>query len=756
MKKKGLRIFKIKFCLVFLVGLLSLIGTSNLCFSETNVALGKPYTVSPNPNYRFSAPASDRTSLTDGKYSVRPQRFWTQQTTVGWQKSGPVEILIDLGNIFLIKSIVLSTARRKEADVYYPKHIAAFIGHDKNHLRYVGDISKHTDNVPGTYETKRFTLGGIRTKGRYVFLRIYPEGPYIFCDEIEVLEGTQDDGTMGTLTITEAQSIAEQMRRTAIHKELIKTHIHDLKSQIAVRPELRVRLEAAVRQVETADEQSSAMQTLETEILAVRRLILSTQFQDKTFLFDQVSPWTTLTPTRLVSTLLERHPSLTIPIKGYDQAAFVVTNLTSNSHQYTIKLTGGDSNIARVSLYQVPFVESAAIEYVADPIVPLSGTLVLRPGESRMLFLSCLGLKKGLWRGSLEISDGNTVTSIPINSRIVDVVLPDNFSLNSVNWAYLSFNLIRNRTAEAIQDLYTHHTNVVVVPPAYLPLIHNTTSSSFSDLRRYLSLHKGFTKVLLFLNFRSEDRLTSKGKYPFMDDSWKEEFKKWYRGALAAATSAGFSQDQIYLYPFDEMVKKEVDLFIAFARWVRRDIPSARLYATVGRENSEMALPHLDIAQINNKDSVLKKFTSNKAELWLYSGGRPAKSLSPYSFYRLMSWQAFLQGYKGVGFWAYADSGWGDKPGTAWDDFDGRYPDYSVIYEGQNNSIISSRRWEAWRMGIEDYELLSMYAKTKGQKAAYALANDVLKNPHVVTKADEVRRQILFELSGADNPPSIK
>ena len=107
----------------------------------------------------------------------------------------------------------------------------------------------------------------------------------------------------------------------------------------------------------------------------------------------------------------------------------------------------------------------------------------------------------------------------------------------------------------------------------------------------------------------------------------------------------------------------------------------------------------------------------------------------------MLSWKAFLRGYTGVGFWAYADIG--DKDTTAWKELE---RDFAVIYDGPDNSIISSRRWEAWRMGIEDYELLTMYAKAKGVPAAKALAKQVLDQPGDVTLADTVRRQILADL----------
>ena len=56
-------------------------------------------------------------------------------------------------------------------------------------------------------------------------------------------------------------------------------------------------------------------------------------------------------------------------------------------------------------------------------------------------------------------------------------------------------------------------------------------------------------------------------------------------------------------------------------------------------------------------------------------------------------------------------------------------------------------RWEARRMGIEDYELIAMYAKAKEDADAKALAKSVLDYPQDTAKADVVRRKILLELS---------
>ncbi len=41
-----------------------------------------------------------------------------------------------------------------------------------------------------------------------------------------------------------------------------------------------------------------------------------------------------------------------------------------------------------------------------------------------------------------------------------------------------------------------------------------------------------------------------------------------------------------------------------------------------------------------------------------------------------------------------------------WDDYAGT-PTYSVVYDGPDG-VISSKRWEAYRAGVEDYEICKM------------------------------------------------
>lgn len=73
-----------------------------------NLALGKRYTLDPNPNYRLCTDSQDKVQLTDGIFTEG--YFWTQMTTVGWSNAQPVKITIDLETVQPIRGISFNTA----------------------------------------------------------------------------------------------------------------------------------------------------------------------------------------------------------------------------------------------------------------------------------------------------------------------------------------------------------------------------------------------------------------------------------------------------------------------------------------------------------------------------------------------------------------------------------------------------------------------------------------------------------------------
>ena len=732
--------------LIIFYSLVSLVHSSQ---SGKNIALGRPYSVVPLPNYPLSAPSTDRKTLTDGIYTTG--YFWTQKSTVGWQKSRRVEITIDLEKIATIGTISFNTARSESAGVFFPSHIAAFVGPDLQHLSYVGDVASSVDNQPGTYRAKRFLLEDIETKGRYVLLEIVPaKNGNVFCDEIEVYEGSWAKAVIGSLKVESARDLAEKMRRLDIEKELLNRLAKQSGAADGTGPikiERQSEMEQRIASLSSIDDAYS----IESDILAHHGRELRVHFPQQQTLIQPVNPWSPISPISPAVETGSNVLSLVMSCGGYSHAAFSITNLVNETRQVFVTLGEKPAGGPQFSLAQIPFVKSASFEYVADPLLPLQGVVTLRPGESRLIFLTAQGVTAGTWHTSVKIDGAGNKSVLPVECYVANVSMPKKYALNSVNWGYLTFKTISSRRKQAVKDLFDHHTNVIVVPPSYLPGANQLKKSQPDDfvrLESYLKLHKGAEKILLCSGFGGLGT-SSIDRKSFRDRQWQERFKNWYTRIVRIADTVGFAEGQLYLYPYDEMLGKQVDDFVELASWARTAIPTIKFYATLGSLESERALPFLQIAQVPNDENMLNKFDSASAELWLYDTKGPAKSLSPYAYYRLMAWKAFLLGYTGVGFWAYADAGWGDNPGTAWDDFDGEQADFAVIYEGEGDSIVSSRRWEAWRMGIEDYELLTMYAKAKGDKVAKELAALVLVHPTETTRADEVRRRILYELSGS-------
>ncbi|MBV5329509.1 MAG: DUF4091 domain-containing protein [Chlorobium sp.] len=731
---------KNKFLLI-LVLFCNLSVSVSTCNGAVNLAKEKPYSVFPLQNYALSAPSTDTTALTDGRYSYGA--FWTQKTTVGWRGTKTVEILIDLEKESNVGSITFNTARGSHAAVYYPTYISAFIGSDKDHLQYVGDLAVNIENKFGLYEVRKFELNDIHAQGRYVFLEVVPQGTFVFCDEIEVLEGSFIGKNRGTLTVEQAQTFTDQIRKTGI-AELLNKQAGSLNNKEIAGGEIE-----QIKQQVLSLENMNDVEAVESKMLEFRRAALNVRFPGNEIIVQNIDTWahqdTRICPDDASPFVF----SFMLPKGGYASKAFSVTNLSSRAQNIGVSLNEPSLGV-ELAIYQVPFVKTAASEYVADPLVPVEKTFKLRPGETRMMFVTMHGAQSGTWNNSIHISSEDRVTSIPVTSIVTNVVIPQTLHINSINWGYLDFALIKERKKEAVEDLYSHHTNVLVVPIRYLP-VSVTDDPYFLRLESYVKMHKGVTKVLLLGDFGSVRRSTVLDKYPFMGNEWKEWFSKWYVNLVLAVKRAGVKEDQIYFYPYDEMRGQQIDDFLRFAAWTKEAMPSVKFYATLGDGTYKSKrwgeiLPYLDIAQASY-DEMLADRSRFKGEAWIYSASAISRSLSPYSYYRLMPWKAFLRGYTGVGFWNYAEIGAINT--TAWKEVD-KDNDYTVIYEGKGTSIISSRRWEAWRMGLEDYELLTMYAKAKGDKAAKDLAATVFDDPENTSKADEVRHMILTELSGPE------
>jgi hypothetical protein len=107
----------------------------------------------------------------------------------------------------------------------------------------------------------------------------------------------------------------------------------------------------------------------------------------------------------------------------------------------------------------------------------------------------------------------------------------------------------------------------------------------------------------------------------------------------------------------------------------------------------------------------------------------------PVGRYRALPWRAWRYQLDGIFFWCY--------PGSAWNELPLEGFNYGHIYEGYRGEPVSSKRWEAWSDGLEDYLLLRAYADRLGQTSA-------VTNPQSDDEALLAEAQAVGDHNGGD------
>lgn len=155
-----------------------------------NIALGKPYTLSPPPSYEYCTDPGDEVQLTDGEYTVG--YFWTQASTVGWYLYSP-QILVDLGQVYPIDGIMINCPGGGRAGVKFPATVTYYVSDDGERFHEVARLTPAGLVQDGSsWYTHRFLADDLNTRGRYVLIALEKDGSTVFADELEVYPGDHD------------------------------------------------------------------------------------------------------------------------------------------------------------------------------------------------------------------------------------------------------------------------------------------------------------------------------------------------------------------------------------------------------------------------------------------------------------------------------------------------------------------------------------------------------------------------------------
>ncbi len=146
-------------------------------------------------------------------------------------------------------------------------------------------------------------------------------------------------------------------------------------------------------------------------------------------------------------------------------------------------------------------------------------------------------------------------------------------------------------------------------------------------------------------------------------------------------------------------------MYINYAKVARKADPKIQMYTDPvgGASMSDLKkmAPYVDIWCPNRRGYMmgvgadkLEFIKSTGETLWMYECEGSAKLQSPLAYYRAQAWLAWHHGLTGIGFWNYCvgPEPWYEKG------------EYTMIYQG--DGVVTSKRWEAVRDGIEDYGML--------------------------------------------------
>lgn len=457
------------------------------------------------------------------------------------------------------------------------------------------------------------------------------------------------------------------------------------------------------------------------------------------YVLERSNPWIEFTPDYKAK---ESSQSLdydfTIFADNSLYGSFILSNVDSVAQNISFEIIKNSSNI--IKLFEVKQVKTNGGKIYSDPIVPIGSTVLITKNESMLVVFQIKGNQVGTSNAIISIDNGSQKKkiTIAIKTLVPSALLED---LNAVNWSYLHLPIIKDRIEDVGKDLYEHHINTSVVSFHAIPPIEST---DFSSIINYVSAIKDVKNILIHSYPKSDSKTA-----PFMSDSWKKLFSIWYTNMLKALSNAGYSIDNVYFYPYDEI---SIDKFPELEKvytWAKSAIPNFKFYATiVTEETANKVVPLIELTQLIHlhNPKLIETHYPKKGELWMYDTFGPTYTLSPYAYYRLMAWTAYYRDIKGIGFWNYADMAKATtNPINASIDeaFNGSY---SIIYTGERQEIISSRRWEAFSLGIEDYRILCLYEKKYGKEKTKAMVWEVISAKDNYNLAEKIRSEMINSL----------
>ena len=431
-----------------------------------------------------------------------------------------------------------------------------------------------------------------------------------------------------------------------------------------------------------------------------------------------------------------------------ESGAVAVYNLGSVPRTFRVEVFPADEGDALLTLppsaldlHEVVAVPSQSRDLSADalPRMNQGRTLAVAPWEARQVWigLGTQGLVPGDYGASIRfMSEDNQAfeAAIPVRVHVWETALPQEQPLRLCLWGYVQQSVLKDQPEAALADQVAHGANVFV--GLFYPKAQYDESGAivgdidFTDHDAYVKRHAPHGMILFYCY---QEALTGPGD--MQSEAYRKAHVQWLRAWAAHLKALGVDYSGWALYPVDEPgLYGDSELFERFlycAKLAHEADPNILLYAnpmrTITDEELRAMQPYVDIWCPNRRGLLapaekekLDLIRANGKPVWTYESWHNAKLASPLGYYRGQAWLAQKLGLTGIGFWSYctsSDDPW-IRPASG--------NDYLLIYQGEG--VVSSKRWEAIRDGVEDYSMLHRLAQAikakQGQPGNDALCRE--------------------------------
>jgi hypothetical protein len=384
-------------------------------------------------------------------------------------------------------------------------------------------------------------------------------------------------------------------------------------------------------------------------------------------------------------------------------------------------------------------------DFLPDALAELNSakTLRLAPGEARRLWFTVNGKMLEVGTNELPfdiVTLAGTEDQIPVtiraNALALDLRNAPTFRV--CNWSSPARLRSLERGVDAFLDAKEHGMNVSVigVPTPGWNKEGIRTGVDWSGLDADLELigPKGFLII------------SGSGIAPPPGVDWGgpdhvKAQREWLHELAAHLESKGFGMDQWALYPVDEpglFGGTKMLQYVKIATHLKEAMPETPIYSNpsgnITLENIKPLVPLTDVwcpeqGMLRRQPELAEFFLSTGKPVWSYEAPPDSKTQLALGYYRANSWMAFQLGLHGTGFWTQIYTGSYFGGNDMW--FAGKGVLFGANYEVGGGEVIS-RRWEAFRDGIEDVRAFLML-----REAADAARG---QGTHIkeVAKADEI------------------